>query len=222
MVDPNIFNDVLEFHREGGLPHGGPPRKLGESGAWEGTVPLLKEALQDFRFCVGEEPRRIAFMLEELIEYIEAETLVDQFDALLDLIYMAAGTGVQQRLPMNAGWNVVHGANMGKVRGPDLPVRNEHGKVQKPEGWVAPQEKLQALLNTFGSEDQLEMFGQQTENLRRLASDVEVMEAEIVIEAEVLEPEGVDDGSEAEEECPDQGEGEEPEGAGAAGGLYRF
>ena len=88
---------------------------------------------------------RIAFMQEELDEYAKAcqeKDLPGQFDALIDLVYVALGTAWMQGFPFSAGWAEVQRANMSKERATDDPNKQTKRKstidVFKPEGWVGP------------------------------------------------------------------------------------
>lgn len=91
------------------------------------------------------EERSIArgeHIAEELKEFLSPASPSDQADALIDLIYIAAGTlaemGVTPDQAQRA-WDEVHGANMRKVNGSldKRPSAGPHDAV-KPEGWVGP------------------------------------------------------------------------------------
>ncbi|UFK26698.1 hydrolase [Roseobacter phage RDJL6] len=76
---------------------------------------------------------------EELTEFMDAETLEDEVDALLDLMYFAGGRIVEMGVLPGASFEEVHAANMKKERG-ELSKR-PHSKgfdAIKPEGWTAP------------------------------------------------------------------------------------
>lgn len=86
---------------------------------------------------------RIQFLFEEmqeLVDAFEAEDLEQQFDALIDLVYVAIGTAYLMGLPFGEGWSRVHAANMKKVRAKskDDSKRNHEWDVIKPEGWESP------------------------------------------------------------------------------------
>lgn len=118
------FEDVGRFHRKFGLPTFDPSRP---------TSPLDHETLSF----------RIAFMREELNEFIEAadaEDAAGMFDALIDLVYVAMGTAHLAGFPWEAGWALVQRANMAKVRATSASEskRGSSLDVVKPEGWNAP------------------------------------------------------------------------------------
>lgn len=120
----NVFHDVYDFHAKFGVFERVEPGSM---------------AASTFEF-------RRKFLQEELNEFIAANANDDvegQLDAMIDLIYVAAGTLVMMGfLPtqMNEAWRRVQEANMQKMRVPSA----EHSKrgsaydVIKPDGWKAP------------------------------------------------------------------------------------
>lgn len=117
-----MMQDIQDFHEKFGLAYRGGPQEL---------------STQASEF-------RIKFMQEELNEYVkgvEEHDLVQQFDALVDLVYVALGTAYLQGLPFEDGWNEVQAANMRKQRaGPngEGSKRNSPLDVIKPAGWAGP------------------------------------------------------------------------------------
>lgn len=93
--------------------------------------------------------KRAKWMREEVQEFldaVEAGDIVGMYDALIDIAYFLMGTAVVTGFDLEPGFNVVHEANMAKL-GPDgKPIYGDDGKVQKPEGWVAPEERLIPLI----------------------------------------------------------------------------
>ena len=117
-----MYQDIQDFHSKFGLE--GP------------SVPTeLDSDTLDFR---------MKFMEEELDEFSEAWNTSDmekQFDALIDLVYVALGTAHMMGLNFDEGWKRVHEANMKKVRASSDGSNSKRGSsldVVKPEGWVAP------------------------------------------------------------------------------------
>ncbi|OMF17205.1 hypothetical protein BK131_04370 [Paenibacillus amylolyticus] len=93
----------------------------------------------------GEVVRRASWMLEELIEFMESDTIESQADALIDLIYFAIGTFTLIGVKPEALFNIVHAANMGKLHEDGKPRFDEQGKIVKPAGWedkYAPEPKI--------------------------------------------------------------------------------
>lgn len=117
------YGEVHLFHRKFGLPHPKVPQ-------------LLDKDVQDFRF---------KFMQEELNEFDTAcihGQLDLAADALIDLVYVAMGTGVMMGLPWQALWDEVQRANISKVRSKSaddpLSTRKHQLDVVKPPGWRPP------------------------------------------------------------------------------------
>lgn len=86
---------------------------------------------------------RIKHLREELDEYVLAVSNGDvekQFDALIDLVYIALGTAALHGFPWKAGWDEVHRANMSKMLcvSADMSPRGISHDVIKPEGWRPP------------------------------------------------------------------------------------
>ena len=80
---------------------------------------------------------RMSLIEEEAREFreaVEAGDLPAAADALVDLLYVTLGAGVEFGIDLGPLFEEVHAANMRKVGG---PVR-EDGKHLKPPGWVAP------------------------------------------------------------------------------------
>ncbi|MEA3391385.1 MAG: hypothetical protein U9Q91_00240 [Candidatus Marinimicrobia bacterium] len=90
---------------------------------------------------------------EEIIELNDARAegnIVDQIDAIMDLIYFACGgitrMGVKHEMATNI-FNIIHEANMQKARG------KKEGRAvdfeldaSKPEGWQAPEERIRKIM----------------------------------------------------------------------------
>lgn len=93
----------------------------------------------------GDIVKRSSWMLEELIEFMESDTIEGQADALIDLIYFAIGTFTLMGVKPEALFNVVHAANMGKLHEDGKPRFDGQGKIVKPAGWeasYAPEPKI--------------------------------------------------------------------------------
>ncbi len=91
-----------------------------------------------------EKTQRITMMQEELNEYHEATYPVDEYDALIDLMVFTVGTLVQSGYPLEPGWDAVMEANNTKRAG--KTKRGHANDLAKPEGWVGPELKLEAIL----------------------------------------------------------------------------
>lgn len=87
---------------------------------------------------------RHGYMEEELNEFISADTVVDQADAMIDLIYLAVGTLVELGVKPEKLFEIVHNANMSKLW-PDGKVHTnpENGNIIKPPTFVRPEPLLE-------------------------------------------------------------------------------
>jgi predicted HAD superfamily Cof-like phosphohydrolase len=155
----DYVRDIREFHIKFGIAYDGPPRPLSPD-------------LKDFR---------VRFLAEELCEYagvpaitktlIQAALkekqrdvpLADQFDALIDLVYVALGTAHLHGFPFPNGWAMVHAANMRKIRAPSAEhsTRGHAADVIKPEGWQHPN-----ISRALGDDDE-EMADHQAHKILR-------------------------------------------------------
>jgi len=92
---------------------------------------------------MNERNLRIKLLAEEYREYTVAENendIVEIADALADIIYIACGTAVSYGIPLDILFAEVHRSNMAKLVNGKV-LRREDGKIQKPEGWKAPDVK---------------------------------------------------------------------------------
>lgn len=68
--------------------------------------------------------------------------LVAAADALADITVVTEGSAITLGVDLDRVFDIVHGTNMSKVMPDGTLNRDEFGKVLKPEGWVAPTEKI--------------------------------------------------------------------------------
>jgi hypothetical protein len=88
--------------------------------------------------------KRASWLLEELIEFMRAESLTDQVDALTDIDYINRGTWVEIGVQPDPCFAIVHYKNMDKLGPYGKPIIDAQGKVRKREGWTGPEEELTA------------------------------------------------------------------------------
>jgi predicted HAD superfamily Cof-like phosphohydrolase len=94
---------------------------------------------------VDRRQNRFEYMDEELLEFFSATDLVDQADAMIDLIYLALGTLVELGVEPDELFRIVHHANMSKLWPDGKPrLDSETGKVVKPPTFVRPEPWLGA------------------------------------------------------------------------------
>lgn len=80
---------------------------------------------------------RVRLVTEECNELLQAMTemnLPEIADGIADLMYVLEGTAAAYGIHLKPIQDAVHAANMTKAGAP----RDEHGKVQKPTGFVPP------------------------------------------------------------------------------------
>lgn len=118
--DPQFL--VEQFHKKFGHPVAAEPVMLSKERAW----------------------KRYEWILEELDEFgnaVEGGDLVEAVDAIGDMLYLVYGTAVEMGVDIEPVFRAIHAANMDKI-----PAENPLDKVRKPEGWVAPQERIKVIL----------------------------------------------------------------------------
>lgn len=118
---PDLFGDVVAFHKKFGIQYDGPPR-------------ALPNELGGFR------NKRFHEEVKEIRDAIDALQLAEQLDGYVDLIYIILGTCHLHGWNFNEAWRRVHAANMAKEKA-SKENPGKYGSSQdivKPEGWVAP------------------------------------------------------------------------------------
>ncbi|HEY3243784.1 MAG TPA: HAD family hydrolase [Phycisphaerae bacterium] len=112
---------------------------------------MVREFHTVFRHPVADRPaelsperveNRAVWLAEEVEEFRRAQTLDEQADAIVDLIYFALGTLVEMGVDGAPLFHIVHQANMRKLWADGGPKFGNDGKVQKPPGWVDPHDAL--------------------------------------------------------------------------------
>lgn len=86
----------------------------------------------------------------ELLDAFHEQDLVASADAVIDLLVVVIGTGLQLGLPLEELWDEVHTSNMSKMDPlTGKPNKNECGKVIKPSTYYAP--RIKEVLETATS-----------------------------------------------------------------------
>lgn len=105
------------------------------------SAPTL-ELLERRRKLFEDEAKEYLDEFDNAIAEIKAtgavsrSTLIALTAENADVRYVTAGDAVTFGLPTDIAFNRIHDANMRKL-GPDgKPIRNEWGKIVKPEGWT--------------------------------------------------------------------------------------
>jgi predicted HAD superfamily Cof-like phosphohydrolase len=69
----------------------------------------------------------------------------------IDLIYFIIGTFITYGIDPQPIWDAVQAANFAKLPPDGIPVKDQYGKIMKPEGWKPPD--ITKLLHDQGSLD---------------------------------------------------------------------
>lgn len=101
-------------------------------------------------FSHRDKTARITMMQEELNEYHEAVTDIDEADALVDLLIFTIGTMVMCDYPLNSIFNVVMHANESKHLGDK--GRGTTRDLIKPKDWVGPEHEIRNILRGTNKE----------------------------------------------------------------------
>jgi predicted HAD superfamily Cof-like phosphohydrolase len=115
------------------------------------TVLGIQDTTPTFTLPV-EFSQRVHFLEEELEELELAHSnkdMVGVADALADLVYVAIGTAHMMGIDFEQVFKAVHAANMQKLRG--ITKRGMVYDAIKPEGWVGPESKIEAILRATKS-----------------------------------------------------------------------
>lgn len=126
----SMWDDIINFHVKFEVPQSELPTMEGNDEMLQYRIKFLREELKEFEDAVASGHD------------------VEAFDALLDLVYVAMGTAYVCNFPWDEGWEHVQEANMLKqrVKSADESKRGSKYDVVKPDGWVAPNQALQAVL----------------------------------------------------------------------------
>ena len=100
----------------------------------------------------GVRGLRLLLLSEEFREYMDAEKStnpVDIADALGDMLVVIYGTAAAYGIDLDAVVREIHASNMSKIRPDGTVLRDEHGKVQKPDTYRPP--NLAPILGNLGA-----------------------------------------------------------------------
>lgn len=154
--DKPLYSQVLAMHLAFGSPVADSPQLL--SGAGDvinrDFARRLDELVQDMKLCSkeghgGQVLARTSWVLEEMAEFLQADTIEDQADALGDADVFINGTYVEMGVQPKPITNAIMGANMGKLWEDGKPRFDAQGKWIKPPGWAdkhAPEPKIRKAI----------------------------------------------------------------------------
>lgn len=118
---PSWFEDILDFCRKAEQAIGTTP-----------NIPS-KETIVLRKNLIKEE------VVTETLKALEEGNLEKIADGIIDSIVVLIGTGISYGLDLEKLWDEIHKTNMAKLK--DGVIKNNYGKIQKPEGWKPPNVK---------------------------------------------------------------------------------
>lgn len=123
--DRSMYDDVADFHTKFNIPiAGSEPARIPDYTIVEYRTKFLHEEMKEFEDACARG------------------SLVDAFDALMDLAWVAMGTAHYFRLPWDQGWRELVRANNDRVlvTPENCPPEKKYRKdmVMKPPGWRPP------------------------------------------------------------------------------------
>lgn len=92
---------------------------------------------------------RSKWMREEIEEFENSNTVYEQADAIVDLLYYALGALVEMGVKPDELFMLVHEYNVKKISGKRC---DDDGKVMKPCGWQHPDRKIKEIIDTMVQE----------------------------------------------------------------------
>ena len=93
--------------------------------------------------------KRYKWMMDELNEFTKAEDVVEQADAMIDLMYFALGVLVEMGVKPDEIFKIVHEANMNKLWDDGKPHYDSAGKTVKPQDWESPYKKMKEVIESM-------------------------------------------------------------------------
>lgn len=107
----------------------------------------MKAPFEPSRLAPSRKIWTLKALREEVKEFKDAHTLEDEVDALIDIMYFAAGRFHEMGVNGLTCFHEVHRANMQKERGALAKRGNDTYDAIKPVGWKGP-DITQAIYNT--------------------------------------------------------------------------
>ena len=148
----NPVADLAEFHKSFKYQRYEKPTALSAEEVFKRIV-FIQEELIELLAASVETPEEFGNYMDKLqvkeqeafdkelpktdnVGKSELDKLIDQSDALVDILYFSYGTSDMSNIDLRPLFKIVQRANMNKLD-PETgePIYNEFGKIQKPEGW---------------------------------------------------------------------------------------
>lgn len=98
----------------------------------------------------GRAKNRAKWLMEEIAEFLVAQDIYEQADAIVDLIYFALGTLVEMGIEPDDLFEIIQEANMSKLGEDGKPLYNKKdGKIIKPDNWEDPKPRIRNLIDAL-------------------------------------------------------------------------
>lgn len=144
ITHPDIFKDVAEFSRIGGSP------SIKTHSRFD-VINLCKKLIEE------EVVKELLPQMEDYSISGSLEHLALVVDSAIDSIYVCAFLLTQMKVDADDHWKAVQERNMAKFPN-GIAVKNEYGKIQKPEGWFPPDQAHMQLLVEWNSKMRGEFY----------------------------------------------------------------
>lgn len=161
------YNSVKEFHKAFGHTVSEKPTRIPVDVATKRAVWTAEELVEFLHASVAGNEEEFIKVINEFHKGIakavtkqlgvgpiaEDHVIVAQADALTDISYFNYGSFVVAGVDPQPLFDIVQDANMAKL-GPDGKpiIRESDGKIMKPEGWEAPEPKLEKEIERQSNE----------------------------------------------------------------------
>lgn len=89
---------------------------------------------------------RCKWMREEIEEFENSDTVYEQADAIIDLLYYAIGSLVEMGVKPDELFMLVHEYNVKKLIGKQC---DRDGKIMKPYGWRHPDKEIKEIIDAM-------------------------------------------------------------------------
>lgn len=89
---------------------------------------------------------RCKWMREEIEEFENSNTVYEQADAIMDLLYYTLGSLVEMGVKPDELFMLVHEYNLKKIIGKQ---RDRDGKIMKPCGWRHPDKEIKEIIDAM-------------------------------------------------------------------------
>lgn len=104
----------------------------------------IREDVEKFMNAFGQKTSSeganlyMRLIQEEYEELTEAKTDTERLDAVIDLIWVLTGYGLNKGFDLDGAWKEVVGSNMSKLGPMGIPIFREDGKILKGPNYFAP------------------------------------------------------------------------------------